>query len=162
MYYDLCNCSFLKCCYSPSKDGHQLTEICKGNILYRDGGTYKDYRLRQLITRRLLLPTTPSVLQSFSYKQFPHLLCWLLHYRLTPVCHADSRTVRYSWRSRLSTLDCRPLGGWLQIADSLALTDWLTLRNSCLKVGMCGRYSEHFASPFIYAVYEFGWGHAVA
>jgi hypothetical protein len=64
------------------------------------------------------------------------------------VCHADSRTVPYSWRSRLSTLDRRLLGGWLQtdclagwLTDSSLANHWLTLRNSCLKVGMCGRYS---------------------
>jgi hypothetical protein len=34
-----------------------------------------------------------------------------------------------------------------------------SLRNSCLKVDMCERYSIHLVLPFIYAVYEFGyWG----
>jgi hypothetical protein len=61
-----------------------------------------------------------------------------------------------------STVDSRPSTPW-RLAANCRLTDCLagspTVRNSCLKVGMCGRYSEHFAPPFIYAVYEFGyWG----
>jgi hypothetical protein len=44
---------------------------------------------------RLLFPTTPSILQSLRYKQFSHTNC--VDYR-TLACHADSRTVPYSWR----------------------------------------------------------------
>jgi hypothetical protein len=56
--------------------------------------------------------------------------------------------------ARLFTVDSR-----LSLSLLTPTTDWLSLRNSCLKVGMCGRYSEHLVPPFIYAVYEFGyWG----
>jgi hypothetical protein len=55
--------------------------------------------------------------------------------------------------------------GWL--TDSLSslagsLTDWLTdstLQNSCLKVGMCGRYSEHLVPRLVSALWRVGyWG----
>jgi hypothetical protein len=55
--------------------------------------------LSHLISQAFI-PRPPSVLQSLCYKQFSHTNC--VDYR-TLACHADSRTVPYSWRFWLST-----------------------------------------------------------
>jgi hypothetical protein len=92
-------------------------------VLYRDGGTCWNYRPSHLTAHNLLLPTslfptTPSVLQSFYYNQSSHAS--RVDYR-TLACHANSRTVPYSWRSWLSTgLLCPEAGCRLSL-----------LKNSC-------------------------------
>jgi hypothetical protein len=118
-----------------------------------------------------------SVLQSLGYKTVLSLTVLTIHSfvdslvpRWFPCCLVlcfrtnclagwltDSLSLRRLDR-RLSSSPAGPLtlcrlARWL----FASLTGSCTLRNSCLKVGKCGQYSRHLASPFIYAVYGFGY-----
>jgi hypothetical protein len=80
----------------------------------------------------------PSTLLAVDYS------CW------RPTIHR-----RLSWLSLplLSPTMLLALTGWLS-----RLTDF-SLRSSCLKVGMCERYSRHLSQLFIYALQRVGyWG----
>jgi hypothetical protein len=89
------------------------------------------------------------------------LHCWLstlcVDYRLSVLLVFDSsaRLVLL-----LPTTDCclRWLAHSLSLS-SLAGSLTLCLRNSCLKVGMCGRYSQHLVPRFVSALSRVGyWG----
>jgi hypothetical protein len=101
-----------------------------------------------------LLPTTPSVLQS-SITNSSHTNC--VDYR-TLACHADSRTVPYSWRSWLSTdLLCSEAGCRLKASGSLPdckTANWL---HSEILVLKSARASRHLPQLFIYALKRVGY-----
>jgi hypothetical protein len=116
-----------------------------------------------------LFPTSPSVLQS-SITDSSHTNC--VDYR-TLTCHADSRTVPYSWRSWLSTdLLCSEAGCRLKASGSLpdcklsattALTNSASLTLPLVTVGVqpqvafFGPSRSHLAKPFRNALSRFGY-----
>jgi hypothetical protein len=128
-------------------------------ILYRVGGTCKDYRLRHLIIRRLLLPTT-AVGITIVLLQPVFTLCWPFTLSLDSL---DRRLFPLAPDYSLSTLGSRCLSSRQLLTDLLQLwlpllwlrlfSDlWLRLPSHCLKKGLAGPKWEHLPLLFIYAL----------
>jgi hypothetical protein len=117
-----------------------------------------DYCAFRPLSRTTLIPVLSCAV--LSYSKAGWLTDWLSRW-LTDLLGSHSHLTVFFWISWPSTIS---VGSRLFTADSrlsLSLFSPTTTspRNSCLKVCMCGRYSEHIASPFTHAVYEFGyWG----
>jgi hypothetical protein len=85
---------------------------------------------------------------------------------LARVCLQSLIARLHCWLSTLCVVGLRFFGSthssladyWLLSSPAGSLTD-STLRSSCLKVGMCGRYSEHLVPRFVSALWRVGyWG----